>query len=464
MPDRPNILLIVCDQLRPFELGCYGHPTCNTPHLDRLAQQGQRFETCISNNPVCTPARAILVSGQYSRTCAGMMGNWGPPDRQRNRFPDPTLPEVFSAHGYKPYHLGKWHIHDHPRLLGFSNHPAPGDEPNGYRGYFPHAADRDDKQPFWPADEIALFDAFLDEAPRDEPWFCFHNIHLPHGPWYGIDEKWTQMYGRDDVRLRPNVPAAPMSEHDRKWFDIFWGAKKRGIDNVPLPPGTGEGGEFDIVDAYRLYYGMISRADDQVGHILRQLEAKGLAENTIVIFTADHGENLRSHYLYNKETMNEESVRVPLIVRGPDLPAGEVNEQQIMSLVDLPATMLALAGVEKPGHFQGVDRAAVVRGEAEMIGENAAYIEGMQDDIAIRTPTHSYVIKMEGNWQNTPPRTIKCDFHAMYDLRHDPYQLHNLSHRSSPNAGARELRDRLLAWNDATPWLAQYRRRQEAPA
>lgn len=446
---RPNILLICVDQLRPFEVGCYGHPTVKTPGIDRLAAQGVRFETCVSNNPVCTPARSILVSGQYSRTCAGMMGNWGVPDATRNRFPDPTLPEVFAAAGYTPVHLGKWHVHVHPRLLGFANQPEPGAEPDGHRGYFPHRSDKGERSPFWPADERQLIDGFLDEPPRDRPWFCFHNIHLPHGPWFGIEERWQRMYGRGDVTLRPNVPDRPTDAHDRKWFEIYWGAAKRGRE-IPLPKDP-----YDIVDCHASYFGMVSRADAEVRHILRRLDETGLADNTIVVFTSDHGENLRSHGLYNKETMNEESIRVPLVVRGPGVPRGVVNREQIMSLVDLPATLLSLAGIDVPAHLQGVDRAAVVRGEAATVGDNVAFIEGMQDDIAIRTPTHKAVVKMQGNWQNTPPRTIKDERHGFYDLSADPYEMTNLAKADEQTHTAAALREQLLAWNARTPWLAQ---------
>jgi len=99
MATQPNIVIISCDQLRSFEIGCYGNPVIRTPHMDRLAADGVRFEVACSNNPLCTPSRANLLSGQYSRTCNGMTGNVGEPDSFRRCFPNPILPEVLRQAG-----------------------------------------------------------------------------------------------------------------------------------------------------------------------------------------------------------------------------------------------------------------------------------------------------------------------------------------------------------------------------
>jgi arylsulfatase A-like enzyme len=121
----PNFVVLCADQLRPFELGCYGHPRVPTPHLDRLAALGVRFTTACTTNPVCTPARSSLVSGQYGRTCIGMLGCCGEPAERRNKFPDTTLPELLSVGGYDTFLSGKWHIDPNPLRLGFAARTIP---------------------------------------------------------------------------------------------------------------------------------------------------------------------------------------------------------------------------------------------------------------------------------------------------------------------------------------------------
>ena len=121
MNNRPNVIVCLCDQLRSFEVGCYGNEVLKTPHLDSLAANGIRFDIAVSNNPVCTPARSCLLTGQYSRTCAGYLGNEGDeaPPLNRKKLLDITMPEAFKQAGYTTALIGKWHIAAHPKLLDF---------------------------------------------------------------------------------------------------------------------------------------------------------------------------------------------------------------------------------------------------------------------------------------------------------------------------------------------------------
>lgn len=459
-PPKTNILLIVLDQLRPFELACYqrapdgatrlpdGLPKIATPSVDRLAARGVTFQQAFSNNPVCTPARSILVSGQYSRTACGMMGNWGAPDPVRNRLKSPTVPELLAQVGYAPVHLGKWHIAVHPALVGFPNHGLPGDSNGKEPTFFPIRKDWEgDNGRFGPNWENGLLRGFFADLPK-QPWFCFHNIHLPHSPWELVDRAAMERYAREAVRLRPNVFQDGKPAHSRDWYLKHWHEGKFGkIADDSLPA------DYDLVDYHRHYYAATTVADAQVGYALDLLRASGQEEHTLVVLTADHGDNLGSHGLFNKETMNEESIRVPLIFAGPGLPRGVVNTTRLASLVDLPATLLALAGVPIPAHFQGRDLSEAVRGRVQALpeAENAVFIEGMQDDIAIRTATHKYVIKMQGGWNNRPTRTVKTDPFAIYDLETDPFEQRDLA--ANPPPWAEDLRRRLLAWNAGTSWM-----------
>ena len=124
---KPNVVLCQCDQMRAFAVGCYGNSFVNTPYIDRLASQGVRFDLAVTNNPVCTPARACLLSGQYSRTCAGTSDNVfiDPPKPQRTRLRDTTVAEAFQQAGYNTALIGKWHTWGHPNLVGFEESVFP---------------------------------------------------------------------------------------------------------------------------------------------------------------------------------------------------------------------------------------------------------------------------------------------------------------------------------------------------
>jgi arylsulfatase A-like enzyme len=451
-PKPLRVILVCLDQLRPFELGCYGHPEVKTPHIDRLAAGGVRFEVAVSNNPVCTPARSILTSGQYSRTCAGMMGNWGPPDRQRDRFPAPTFPEVLANHGFTSGHVGKWHVHVHPHLLGFTNYPSV--EDTGGATYFPagKSSGGHSANPYGPEGEEALLREYLANRPGGAT-YLFHNIHLPHGPWRDAGA-WLDRHDQRPVQLRPNIPADIPRETLDHWAKTYhFGGGKEAKATYPLAP------DYGIEDFHRHYCAAIERADQGVGVLIEELEKRGELESTLLIFTSDHGENLGSHGWFNKETMNEESIRIPLIFHWPEKLTPGVRNKAIASLVDLPPTILGLLGLATPGHFQGRDLSAVVRGEVDTLEPNEAFIEGMQDDIAIRTPDFLYGMKMRGGWNNVPKREVADDAFQCYDLRTDPYQRDNLARRNALPPEAAALRERLLEWNKTTPWLNEVQSR-----
>lgn len=257
-----------------------------------------------------------------------------------------------------------------------------------------------------------------------------------------------ERYRRDQVTLRPNVWRDGRLAHDRTWYlkHHLEGIIRSEHDTLLSP-------DYDLTDYYRHYYAAVSSMDDQVGHALDRLDASGQAGRTIVMFTADHGDNLGSHHLFNKETMNEESIRIPWIVHGPGVAAGAVGDDGPVSLVDVPSTILGLAGAAVPAHFQGVDRSQQVRcGHAA--GTGSVFIEGMQDDIAIRTATHKLAMRMQGGWNNRPARTISDDEIQFFDLRMDPYEQHNLAKGGEQRAVAENLKQRLRAWDAATPWMA----------
>lgn len=467
----PNIVLCVCDQLRAFEVGCYGNRIIRTPNIDRLAARGVRFETAITNNPVCMPARACMLSGQFSRTCMGELGNVGgdPPVTERVHLKDPTLPEELRAAGYRTGLIGKWHLEPLPSVLGFDQAVYPL-AIHRYRGqrYFHGDELGEPVEEFGPEYELRQLDGFLGER-QDRPFFLFYNISLPHEPIgpTQMPERYWNMYGRDEVPLRPNVWRDGRMAHDEWWFktylmwDHFWrtagddpwrsapiGYPRSGGGPLPsdeLPPG------YDLRDLTAAYYAATTCTDDLVGGLMQKLEARGLADNTLVIFTSDHGENLGSHHLFNKDCLFDESLRIPLIFHLPSRFAATVNRTQVAQLIDLRPTILAAAGAKEGRRAQGRNLLPVLLGERTALDENWAFVETDaylfgKNMVGIRTPTHLYGAAMKDK------RTLAEDW-GFYDLREDPFQIRNLARTEGQADIGRELRRKVGEWHRSTPWL-----------
>ena len=454
---KPNIIVCLCDQLRAFEVGCYGNSVVRTPNMNRLAARGVRFEVACSNNPVCTPGRSILLTGQYSRTCQGVLVNCGEPVPERVQLADPTLAEVLKEQGYQTALIGKWHIAPEPATVGFDF------------AVYPHHAHRYTGQTFHRGGgEDVVIDGFTTDYEINElgdyirehrdpesssgPFFLFHNISQPHMPLDDAPERIKTMYSRDEVPLRPNVFEDGRMAHDENWFRIYlydylYYQKHLPYTEKPLKDG------FDLRDLAALYCGLTTWADDQLGSLMSLLEENGIAENTIVVFTSDHGDNLGSHQLFNKDQLYEESIRIPLIVHWPWKLTRRTVSWQVASLVDVMPTVLSLAGIRTPSSCQGTDLAQVVRGQADVVGENAAFIETSQGPVGIRTLTHLYGIQKErtADWRTT---NVVDDDHMFFDIPADPYELDNLAKTGKKREAADRLRDRLLRWDVETPWMA----------
>lgn len=455
---RPNIILVTCDQLRAFEVGCCGNPLVRTPNIDRLAQRGRTFDTAVTQNPVCTPARSCWLTGQYSRTCAGMLGNTheNPPNSKRERLLDPTLPELLRSAGYRTALIGKWHIDPQPQLVGFDSAIYPKIE---HRYYGQTLFDEDGNstivtsflEDFF-AENVATF--LSEQRYSDTPFFLNYNISPPHqpiGPGH-LPEQYTRMYRGDEVLLRPNTEFEHEAPHDPEfWFrvyrsaDYYWDWRgKRPIkpEDDFLPAG------FGLLDLTALYYGAVTCVDDYIGKLMDTLDQCGLTKRTLIVFTSDHGDNLGSHGLFNKDSLIEEAIRVPLIIANPQLgveteeqtiqPA--VPEQPIAGLIDIAPTILDSADLAVPAHMQGQ---SLLRGRAA----NEAFIE-TGPMIGIRTKTH--LLGLPFDEKHRRPAEGKSIF---YDLRNDPYEQRNLKGTGEQREIYDNLRERLLEWDHDCPWM-----------
>jgi arylsulfatase A-like enzyme len=457
----PNIILCMCDQLRAFEVGCYGNPVIRTPHIDQLAAEGVRFETAVTTFPVCMAARSVTLSGQHNRTCTGGVGNVASnqgegrvyfpqyPFSGRPHLKDETLPEVLHGLGYHTAAIGKWHIHTWPHDVGFDryiiprmNHAHTGQSfiENGGPEFVPDGFSVDY--------ECDCVESFLtQQVGTERPFFLYYNISPPHCPMSDAPEKYTRMYRPEEIPIRPNVDLLKRLPDQDHWFKVYrWDYR---YYNFHLPYTEELPEDFTLQRVIAEYYGMTTWVDDAVGRMLAALDANGLAEDTIVIFTSDHGDYLGSHGRVQKGDLHEESVRIPLIVRWPVELEPNVPNRQVAALVDLAPTLLGLVGAKTPSHMHGQSLATVLRGERATLADDCAFIETGRG-VGIRTPTHLYGLPfvVDGRQLAEKPDMF-------FDLVTDSYQLHNLAETREQVGVAQELDRRLRAWDARTPWLRE---------
>jgi len=440
--DRPpNVVLIMADEQSASVLGCYGDPLVRTPHVDALARQGIRFSSAYCNSPLCVPARLAFATGRYvSRIGAWNNNSWlVDPDQ-------PTVASVLEGAGYDALLCGKMHF-DRSRRYGFEElgesknqglktglgerRAADDLEPGrGYSGRLRNARPGDSWLLEHDREVTRTVTSFLRERGRDDPpFFLTVGYFAPHFPLVVPERYWRPYRGRVPLPDVPegHVDALPLNyRHLRIAFNV---------EDVP-----------DAVTrrARELYYGMVHWLDEQIGRVLDAIENTGLAEDTLVIYTADHGESLGEHGLWWKSSMFEGSVRVPLIVRWParwptDRRGGELR-REACSLVDLLPTLAEVAGAELEGPCDGDsmlawldDRAAGWKDLAvsEFYGPKVASGFAM-----LRRGRHKYVY-------HTPPDAEHPAERELYDLEADPRELANLAR--DPDAGSRAALDALHA-------------------
>jgi arylsulfatase A-like enzyme len=428
---RPNVLLLVTDDQRPDTIAAMGNPHIKTPNLDELVRRGTVFTRATCAHPLCYPSRAELLTG-----CTGFRN--GTYSEQRLHPDAPLLPKVLRADGYHTWYVGKWHTAGRPSTVGYEDtdglYAGGGPRAQNYvdfrgwpaTGYGGWQFQTDGGQRF-PEKGIGLTPnisaEFADAAIRlmsrrtDKPFFLHVNFAAPHDPriWPPDYEK---MY--DPAKLP--LPANYRPEHP---FDH---GNARGRDEVLLPfPRT----EDDVRQELACYYAVISHLDAQVGRILKALDDTGQRDNTLIIFTSDHGLAIGSHGLVGKQNMYEHTINVPFILAGPGIPAGERRAAQCY-LRDLFATICELAGLERPP-VEGQSLVPVLRGdESELYPFIVGYFQDSQRMIR------------DGHWKLT--WYPKIDRWQLFDLASDSHELNDLAGDFNQRARMADLRVKLIAW------------------
>ena len=384
-PDRPNVLLIVADDLRP-ELGCYGVETADTPRIDAFARTAVRFERAYCQVPTCGASRASLFTGL--RPTRG---------RFRNHLTriDEDAPGVvplhghLRAHGYRTVSLGKVLHHADDARGGWSEAPWRAEAPQ-YATAAALAARRDarraaaqpgaprkpDRGPAVEAGDVPD-DFYADgklaaEAGRrleslaagEEPFFLAVGFMKPHLPFVAPQHYWDRhpaaaVDGPVDGEVPENAP--PIAIHKSGELRSYAGI-----------PGRGPVSDAAARELIRGYRACVSYADANVGRVLDALDASGAADDTIVILTSDHGWNLGEHTLWCKHSCFETSLHVPLLIRAPGVTAGGASSAGLTELLDLYPTLCGLCGLPAPDHLAGADLTPRLRDPSAPGGPHAA--------------------------------------------------------------------------------------------
>jgi len=337
---RPNVLLVMADQLVPFLTGPYGHDVVRTPSLDRLAREGIVFDAAYTPYPLCAPARAALMAGRY----ASELGCYD--NAAIFRADEPTLAHHLTNAGYECVLSGKMHFVGPDQLHGFRRRlttdvfpagmawvPTQDEEGRFVRGgharlYVPPEVRVVEWSKFLAFDEETHFRAleFLREPRGDEPFFLVVSYHHPHDPFRPTQELWD-LYDGAEIDV-PSVPEdAPVSAMDR------WANEAHETDAVDLA------NEHNMRALRRAYYALVTYVDRKVGELLDRVP-----EDTVVVFTSDHGDMLGERGMVQKRCFYEWSARVPLIVRLPSRDGAGERVAAPVTLLDVAPTLLELAG------------------------------------------------------------------------------------------------------------------------
>ncbi|CAM3400010.1 sulfatase-like hydrolase/transferase [Occultella aeris] len=474
---RPNILLISTDQQRFDMVGAYGNTAVSTPNLDRLAEQGVLFENCYVQNPVCAPSRASLMTGRHV-SAHGLHANGVDLAAHEELFSKRLADAGYDCGLVGKLHLGACfggraepRLDDGFRVFRWAHDPYPGSPTNAYhqwlQGRHPDLYSDTLQQPrlfdsmpthahysHWIGEET--IDFLRSSRDRDKPFFFVANFFDPHHG-FGAPEEYIRRY--DDVDLPPVVTRD--GELDSK-PPIQTEASQRSYGGHA--PGYTSYSPEALQEVRKAYYAMVSLVDDEVGRVLDALADEGLADNTVVVFTSDHGEMLGDHQLMLKGPfMYECAVRVPLIVRWPGIASPGARRSELVQWVDLAPTFLQAAGLPVPPAIQGASLEGLIRG-GDPDWRDWAMCQYRDSGHPYDPPVHVTMLRHD-RWKlvvhHGRPATARAYTGELYDLQADPDELTNLwddeAYRSTRGALQEKLIDVLVATEDrSNPRLAHW--------
>ena len=394
----PNLVFVFADQWRAQATGYAGDPNVKTPHLDRLAGESLNLTHAVACTPVCSPYRGCLITGQYPHK-HGIFLNDVPLSNKATSFA-----QALGGAGYHTGYIGKWHLDGHGRSSFI-----PQERRQGFDYWRVLECTHDYNRSKYFAEENVLkqwegYDAIAQTRDAQQyirahantgPFALFLSWGPPHNPYETAPREFKDMYRPEALTLRKNVPAA----HEAA-------ARK------------------DLAG----YYAHCSALDACTGDLLATLNECGIADNTIFVFTSDHGDMLESQGEQRKQRPWDESIRIPFLVRYPNAMGRNARESNLLiNSPDIMPTMLGLCGIDTPTTAQGHDYSAALRGEKRIDVEAALLAcyhpfgewtreKGGREFRGVRTHRHTYIKSLDGAW-------------LLYDSEKDPFQLENLAGR-----------------------------------
>ena len=431
-----NLLFVLTDQWRASAFGHSSDEVVRTPNIDRLGKQGVICNRAYAANPVCTPNRSCLLTGRHSHQ-TGMVTNnlMLPPE-------EVCWPQIFADAGYRTHYIGKWHV---------DGEAKPGFVPHGWRrrgfqtfegfnrGHIYHKPwgftdsgsplipeeVANDPEYYEPTYQTDLAIRFM-KKNQNSPFACCVSLGPPHTPFKPPND--FNRYTTDEIQLRSNVP----KQHERQ-------ARR------------------DLAG----YYGLCESLDHEVGRMMSFLDQSGLADSTLVVFTSDHGELAGSHGKYRKGEPEDESLRVPLIMRQPDRIRAGTTSEALVNSIDLMPTILNLCDLPDPGTTTGRNVSSTLTGDDDRSNvQSSIYCEGKLTGPAVaggKKKPQQTIASANGAWRAVVTKTHKLVVRGgensvaqLFDLANDPFEQKNLAQDTQHQALKAELLEELLAHRDAT--------------
>ncbi len=412
-PNKPNVVYILTDQWRASAFGYAGDPNVQTPNIDKFAKEAVNFFNAVTVAPVCTPYRGSLLTGRYPTSTGMFLNDLYLPEEEL------CMAEIFKSEGYNTAYLGKWHLDGHGRINNVSPERRQGfdywkalecshdynnmpyyeyqsEEKKIWEGYSPNAISKDAQN------------YLAEHAKNNNPFLLFVSIATPHFPHGSAPQEYKNLYPEEKIQLSPNVPEE-MKQRTKKELNG--------------------------------YYGHCTATDKAIGELIGKIKELGIWENTIVVFTSDHGEMMGSHGVHPgaKQLAWDESIRVPFLIHYPDIGSNKGSKVNApINTPDILPSLLGLVNIEIPKSIEGEDLSELIKSPDANI-DRAALVMNVcpfateQDNKeyrGVRTSQYTYVRTPDGP-------------SMMFDNLKDPYQMDNLIEKNEFDALQKRLDDKL---------------------